>query len=518
MKKKQPGPRVMLRFQQMLGVFVIMAVLAFISWEVQDFAASFAATEMTTETRLRTTQERDDARVLRAFETARQSVRSQAKLETETNPQQQTRDARLTLTGTTKKDVLAERELMVQAMQNAFAREGPGELFDIGSAPYAQPVPNETMALIKQACRGLALTLLLAGLLTLFTQWKRSRLPVAALLGILATTLTIFLQGHHDAAIALPLVISIVPFLILVLMIYVTRRVKKAEAWIEGRARITQSKVEVEHHRFVGDTTKVRNLPCVAYDFNVGGKVFHGDRISVGIAPADNVDQVLKRYAVGAEVPVFYDPENPTDCVLERKPPVSLGCLWTGAAIVLLVYAVVVASFWNVASISESFDSAFPQMHHPLIVVVAGLLGLFCLAAGIWNRLHPRKAFPWSRTTGIIVSSTVEACKESVTSSNSSMRTFYKPVIEFSYKVEGQEYHNIVGAGSPVTVSISGGQSFAEAEAAKYPEGTAVEVCYDPKNPTQSALNIDTEMMIDGTRSLIVAAILIAVAVYAAMH
>ncbi|WP_395735646.1 DUF3592 domain-containing protein [Prosthecobacter sp.] len=518
MKKKQPGPRVMLRFQQMLGVFVIMAVLAFISWEVQDFAASFAATEMTTETRLRTTQERDDARVLRAFEAARQSVCSQAKLETEKNPQQQTRDARLTLTAKTEKEVLAERELMVQAMQNAFAREGPGELFDIGSAPYAQPVPNDTMALIKRICRGLSLTLLLVGLVMLVTQWKRSRLPVAALLGILATTSTIFLQGRQDSAIVLLLVIAIVPGLILALMIYMTRRVKKAEAWLEGRARITKSKVDVEHHRFVGDTTKVRNLPCVAYDFSVGGKVVHGDRISVGIAPADNVDQVLKRYAVGAEVPVFYDPENPADCVLERKPPVSLGCLWTGTAIVLLVYAVVVASFWNVTSISESFDSALPQVHHPLIVAVAGFLGLFCLAAGIWNRLHPRKAFPWLRTPGVIVSSTVEAYKESVSSSNSSMRTFYKPVIEFSYKVEGQEYHNIVGAGSPVTVSISGGQSFAESEAAKYPTGMALEVFYDPQNPTRSALNIDTEMMIDGSRSLIVAAILLAVAVYAALN
>jgi uncharacterized membrane protein len=518
MKKKQPGPRVMLRFQQMLGVFVIMAVLAFIAWEVQDFAASFAATEMTTATRLRTTQERDDARVLRAFETARQSLRSQARLVTEANPQQQTRDASLTLTAKTKSEVLAEREAMVRAMQNAFAREGPGELFDIGNAPYAQPVPNDTMALIRQTCRGLSLTLLLTGLLMLFTQWKGSRLPVAALLGILATTATIFLQGRHDAAITMPIVIAIVPVLFLVLMIYLTRRVKKAEAWLEGRARITQSKVEVERHRFAGDTTKVRNLPCVTYDFSVGGKTYHGDRISVGIAPADNVDQVLKHYPVGAEVPVFYDPENPAECVLERKPPVSLGCLWTGAAIVLLVYGVVAASFWNITSISEAFDAKFQQVHHPLVVVIAGLLGLFCLASGIWNRLHPRKAFPWLRTPGVIVSSTVEACRESVDSSNSSLRTFYKAVIEFRYSVEGQEYHNTVGAENSMTVSISGSQTFATEEAAKYPAGMAVEVFYDPQNPTRSALKIDTEMMINGTRSLIVAAVLFAVAVYAAMH
>lgn len=518
MKKEHPSPRVMLRFQLMLFVFVLTAGLAFIIWEVQDFAASFAATEMTTETTLRTTQERDDARVLRAFDSARQSLRSQAKLVTEANPQQQTRDATLMLKAKTKSEVLAEREAMVQAMQAAFAREGAGELFDVGSAPYAKPVPNDTMALIKQVCRGLSLTVLLAGLVILVGKWKRSRLPVAALLGILATTLTIFLQGEHDVSIMMPVVIAIVPVAFLALMIYVTLRVKRAERWLEGRARITLSKVEVGRHRFEGDTTKVTNKACVAYDFSVGQQMYHGDRISVGIAPADNVDQVLKHYPVGAEVPVFYDPENPADCVLERKPPVSLGCLWTGAAIVLLVYGVVAASFWNVTSISGLFDSAFPQVHHPLIVVITGLLGLLCLASGIWNFLHPRKAFQWSRTPGVIVSSTVEAYKEHVGSSNNTLRTFYKAVIEFSYQVEGHEYHNTIGADNSMTVSISGGESLAEAEAAKYPAKMPVEVFYDPQNPTRSALKIDTEMMLNGTRSFIVAAVLFAVAIYAATH
>ncbi len=123
MKKENPGPRVMLRFQLMLFVFVLTAGLALIIWQVQDFTASFAATEMTTETTLRTTDERDDARVLRAFDAARQSLRSQAKLVTEANPQQQTRDATLTLTAKTKSEVLAEREAMVQAMQAAFVAD-----------------------------------------------------------------------------------------------------------------------------------------------------------------------------------------------------------------------------------------------------------------------------------------------------------------------------------------------------------------------------------------------------------
>jgi hypothetical protein len=32
-------------------------------------------------------------------------------------------------------------------------------------------------------------------------------------------------------------------------------------------------------------------------------------------------------------VPVFYDPANPAESVLERKPSTSLGCIWGGAII-----------------------------------------------------------------------------------------------------------------------------------------------------------------------------------------
>lgn len=508
----------MSRYWLMVFRFLMFAAAAFVVWEIQDFAASFAATEMTTETKLRTTEERDDARVLRAFEASKKIVHSRVTLVTESNPQQQTRDATLTLTAASKGEVLADRTALVEAMQTAFSHEGKGELFDVGHAPHATPVPNGSMTTIKQVCQGLALVLLAIGLITLLWQWKHSRLPVAALLGAIATVLTIFLSRDHDSAIAMPLIMAALPAAFLALMIYVTMRVKKAARWQEGRARITQSMVKAERHRFQGDTTTVKNTPSVTYEFEVAGQTIQGDRISIGMAPADEVDQVIKRYAVGREVPVFYDPENPEDCVLERKPPLSLGCLWTGAAVVLLVYFAVALSLWNGTSVSALFDRVFPQVHHPLVVAITGVLGVLLVIIGIWNRLHPRKMFPWLRTQGVIVSSEVESYRENTSSSNSSSRTFYKAVVEYRYEVEGQEYHGILGAGSPITISTSGNQASAEATAAKYPAGMAVEVCYNPQKPAQSGLDIDTELMITGTSTLVVGAVLLAIAAYAASH
>lgn len=508
----------MLRFYKLLFQFLLMASLAFIVWEMQDFVASFAATELTTTTTLRTTEERDDARVLRAFKSAKESQRVTAELTTEPNTQQQTRDATLTLSAKTKNEVLANRESLVKAMQAAFAHDGPGELFDIGNAPHAVPMPNQSMAMIKQAFRSTSLALLLGGLAMLLLQWKRSHLPKAALFGILATTLTTVgvAWGDDYAGVMGPLLIAGLPIAFLVLIGYVTQRVKRAATWQESRARITQSKVDVERHRFAGDTTKVKNTAFVAYDFKANGQTIHGDRISIGIAPADNVDQVLKRYPVGAEVTVFYDPENPKDCVLERHPPVSLGCLWTGTIAVVLLYALAVAFCVSGKSLDTSAGSLLPQVHHPIVVIITGLLGMLSLAAGTYFHLHPRKAFPWLRTDGSIVSSNVESYTSADSPSNSSQRRYYKAVIEFSYNVEGHEYHNTVGGSNPITISISGNQSNAEAEVAKYPAGKIVDVYYDPQNPTRSSLE-NNEMVLDGRRSLIMGVIFIAIAIYAAL-
>jgi hypothetical protein len=247
----------------------------------------------------------------------------------------------------------------------------------------------------------------------------------------------------------------------------------------------------------------------------VGTGPIEGERISLGFGTADNVDVVLKRYPVGAVVPVFYNPVNPEECVLERNPPASLGKIWGGTIFVIVAYELVLLSMWNVFSINAAMDAAFPNLHHPFVVIGAGLLGLFCLASAVWNMRHPHKAFPWLRTKGTVVSSATESYQDS---SGSHRVTYYKPVIEFSYEVDGQEYHNIVGASGIVNISIAGDKAGADAEVARYPAGKELEVFYDPKNPTQSALNVDTEMMITGRSSLIVGIVLLAVAAYFALH
>ena len=509
-----PSPEAMETFGKIRLAGIVVLLLAFIPWIAQDFVSSMAATEFTAETRLRTIAERDDARVTRAFREARPQLRVKASLATETNLQQQTRDSLLTVTAKSKSEALADLDHLTEAIRTNFARQGPGELYMLDRYPHAGPVANGTMILLRQICRWVALVLLVGGLAMIFNAWRHSGLPKAALLGVLATiaTFAIMLMGRDtEGAVWGTLIVAGMPILFLALVTHLTLKVRKARSWIEGRASILTSHVEVERHRFVGDTTKVTNKAAVTYEFSAGSKTFQGDQISLGAGPADQVNETLTRYAVGKEVPVYYDPANPKDCVLERDPPASLGCIWTGTIAAVLVYGAVVATFWYGYSINAVFESAFPAIHHPVIVIGPGFLGLFCLGSFFWNRRHPVEAVPWLVTKGAIVGSDTETYLSTAGSSGGSHTRYYKAVIEYSYNVEGQEYHNTIG-------ESGGSRSSAEAEVARYPVGMELEVYYDPRNPTRSALEKAPATMAPGLASLIVAVVLLAVAVYAALH
>ena len=59
MKPAWLTPSMLRNFQQLQGMAVAVVVLALIPWLAQDFAASLAATQMTTHTTLRTVSEKN---------------------------------------------------------------------------------------------------------------------------------------------------------------------------------------------------------------------------------------------------------------------------------------------------------------------------------------------------------------------------------------------------------------------------------------------------------------------------
>ncbi|NWG05892.1 MAG: DUF3592 domain-containing protein [Chloroflexi bacterium] len=64
------------------------------------------------------------------------------------------------------------------------------------------------------------------------------------------------------------------------------------------------------------------NYPVVQYAYQVGGQSYQGRRIAPGMeVGGTGAGKVVERYPAGAQVMVFYNPQNPSDAVLETKAP-----------------------------------------------------------------------------------------------------------------------------------------------------------------------------------------------------
>ena len=77
--------------------------------------------------------------------------------------------------------------------------------------------------------------------------------------------------------------------------------------------------------------------PVVLYSYQAGGRSYQGNRIAPGPeVGGTGAPKRLVRYETGAQVTVFYNPNDPSDAVLETKVP-SLFWLWFALILVDLV-------------------------------------------------------------------------------------------------------------------------------------------------------------------------------------
>jgi hypothetical protein len=513
MKSQPPTDQMLSDFEGIKLRLVAIAVLAAIPWFLQIVLVSFSAKEFTTQARLRTVDtDLDDSRILRVYQKVKGESAVNVEITPETNPKMETRDSWLLVHGKTKAETISGMKTVSEGMITAYAKEGKGEIYVIDRNYVAKAIDGDSAGLIRRVCDWTSILILLAGLVTVVGAWRRAHLPKLALLGLAATIVTAaiyFIGGNFAAHFWTAVIISAVPVLFFVLLTIVTVRVQKAASWLESRARITRSTVKVVRHRFSGDTTKVRNEASITYEFPAGSKVIKGDRISLGFGSADPVDVTLKRYPKGAEVSVFYNPDNPADCVLERDSPASFGCLWSGYLVSVAIYGGIIYGIGHAEQVNSSLHHFTPTIHHPLLALVSGSIGLLGLVATIYNRRHPKPTVPWISTKAAIVSSNVESYMSGAETSRS-QRPYYKAVVEYCYRVEDREYHQVTDFGG-------GMRSSAEADAARYPKGMELEVSYNSESPSQSKLGPHQEVDTSSS-SLVIALILIGVAIFAAFH
>lgn len=113
---------------------------------------------------------------------------------------------------------------------------------------------------------------------------------------------------------------------ILLGIILVTRRkVAQAANWQSVMGTVTYSSIEWRR----GSKGQSVAYPVVHYTYQVMGQALQGSKVMPGPeVGGTGAHKVVERYPAGAQVMVYYDPNNPSDAVLERSMPGYVKWLW----------------------------------------------------------------------------------------------------------------------------------------------------------------------------------------------
>jgi hypothetical protein len=124
---------------------------------------------------------------------------------------------------------------------------------------------------------------------------------------------------------ALLLVVGIIGFVFLILnvvfiliLFFLRRRMATVSQWPSTIGTVSASYLERRRSRDSGS----RNYPAVHYSYQVCGQAYQGMKIAPGPhVGGTGAGKVVERYPVGAQGMIFYNPQNPSDAVLETKAP-----------------------------------------------------------------------------------------------------------------------------------------------------------------------------------------------------
>ena len=474
----------------------VMAAVALIAWSNRVWLASWVSPGAIATITLTTEGERDDARLQRAFDAARSAAPNEATL-IFNYAKEGFRNSEAHVTGPSRAEAVAAAKAIANALEAAYRAEGRGFL-DVHVRYAVDPQPGPAYdALLPVLAYGAAL-LGLAGVGLFWRGWATSLKNVSSevrkqrWLGLLVVVFPCLpLAGFFVPGWVVMAALGVGFFAaVSAAIIYRTRRAQRASHWPSTRGRIVRSQMQRTKRGGGTSAPGIGNLADIEYVYSVAGVEYRGSRVGIGeIAPdSPEVAAALDRYRAGREGPVYYNPADPKDAVLERDMPASSALLYAGAAGVFLVGLAIVAAFTGVGDIVAWLQPYFPEgafIPGALFFTAAGLVALLSLTA---YQREATAAARWPRSGGKIIASAAESHRELSRSGGApgTTITVWSPIVEFAYSVGGRDYHGARIAFGP---SVSGGKDWAEAIVARYPVGESVVVSYDPANPAMAVLD-----------------------------
>jgi hypothetical protein len=128
-------------------------------------------------------------------------------------------------------------------------------------------------------------------------------------------------------------VFVILNVIFLAIIFFMRRRMAAVSQWPSTMGTVNTSYLERRSSSEGGYT----NYPVVQYSYQVGGQAYQGMKIAPGPeVGGTGAGKVVARYPSGAQVMIFYNPQNPSDAVLETKAPAQW-VMW----LILIIFDVV---------------------------------------------------------------------------------------------------------------------------------------------------------------------------------
>ena len=298
---------------------------------------------------------------------------------------------------------------------------------------------------------------------------------------------------------------------------------KRSAYWPSTSGEVVHA--EVEEHVNVGKdrkstttiTTNVTHESSIVYVYRVGGKEYRGDRVrfSWEMNRAE-AEATVAKYPVGASVRVYYDPDDPSDAVLETGGDayvyqvmiglgvffVALASVYFGIRTLVLVYLpgfhvtidknmaarVSNAKGWRAKWAACNWIQktalviSIPMLSAILIVWMT--VGFILFYDGVEGYRNPEGSQKWPETSGLVLTSEMKPVlvKETVESGPDRIYHRYDLTFVVEYRVLANrhvlEEHR----------SIFRDEETARETLARYPQGQYVSVYYDPGDPGSAQL------------------------------
>jgi uncharacterized protein DUF3592 len=99
---------------------------------------------------------------------------------------------------------------------------------------------------------------------------------------------------------------------------FMRRKMAAVSQWPSTMGTVMMSTIEWRSSSEGGSTA----YPVVQYSYQINRQMYQGMKLAPGPeVGGTGAQKVVARYPSGAQVMVFYNPQNPADAVLERKAP-----------------------------------------------------------------------------------------------------------------------------------------------------------------------------------------------------